>query len=76
MSTAEVEGALTEHPGVAEAAVVSRPHQVKGECLYCFVTLKGSTEFNHTLVGELKRLGKTRMHRLGGGFRKRVPPAF
>uniref|UniRef100_A0A8C4ISS6 acetate--CoA ligase n=1 Tax=Dicentrarchus labrax TaxID=13489 RepID=A0A8C4ISS6_DICLA len=56
MSTAEVEAALTEHPAVAEAAVVSRPHKVKGECLYCFVTLKNSREFNHTLVEELKRL--------------------
>uniref|UniRef100_A0A673BTN0 Acetyl-coenzyme A synthetase n=1 Tax=Sphaeramia orbicularis TaxID=375764 RepID=A0A673BTN0_9TELE len=55
MSTAEVEGALAEHPAVAEAAVVSRPHKVKGECLYCFVTLKDSKEFNHTLVEELKR---------------------
>ncbi|XP_028283036.1 acyl-CoA synthetase short chain family member 2 like [Parambassis ranga] len=55
MSTAEVEAALTEHPAVAEAAVVSRPHKVKGECLYCFVTLKDSREFNHTTVEELKR---------------------
>uniref|UniRef100_A0A8D0CQQ9 Acetyl-coenzyme A synthetase, cytoplasmic n=1 Tax=Sander lucioperca TaxID=283035 RepID=A0A8D0CQQ9_SANLU len=56
MSTAEVEAALTEHPAVAEAAVVSRPHKVKGECLYCFVSLKDSREFTHTLVEELKRL--------------------
>ncbi|XP_075877866.1 acyl-CoA synthetase short chain family member 2 like [Nelusetta ayraudi] len=55
MSTAEVEAALTEHPAVTEAAVVSRPHKVKGECLYCFVTLKNSHEFNHTLVDEIKR---------------------
>uniref|UniRef100_A0A7N6FMC5 Acetyl-coenzyme A synthetase n=1 Tax=Anabas testudineus TaxID=64144 RepID=A0A7N6FMC5_ANATE len=54
--TAEVEAALTEHPDVAESAVVSRPHKVKGECLYCFVTLKDSKEFTHTLVEELKRL--------------------
>ncbi|XP_005729106.1 acyl-CoA synthetase short chain family member 2 like isoform X2 [Pundamilia nyererei] len=57
MSTAEVEAALTEHAAVAEAAVVSRPHKVKGESLYCFVTLKDSREFSHTLVDELKRLG-------------------
>ncbi|KAK7878036.1 hypothetical protein WMY93_031317 [Mugilogobius chulae] len=56
LSTSEVEGALTEHPSVAEAAVVGRPHQVKGECLHCFVSLKGSTEFNHSLVQELKTL--------------------
>lgn len=58
MSTAEVEAALTEHPAVSEAAVVSRPHKVKGECLYCFVTLKASREFNHKLVEELRRLGE------------------
>uniref|UniRef100_A0A673ZKG3 acetate--CoA ligase n=2 Tax=Salmo trutta TaxID=8032 RepID=A0A673ZKG3_SALTR len=40
---------------VAEAAVVSRPHTVKGECLYCFVTLKDCREFNRSLVDELKR---------------------
>lgn len=55
MSTAEVEAALTEHPAVTEAAVVSRPHKVKGECLYCFVTLKNNHEFNYTLVDEIKR---------------------
>lgn len=56
LSTSEVEGALTEHPGVAEAAVVGRPHVVKGECLHCFVSLKGSTEFSYGLVQELKSL--------------------
>ncbi|KAK2868429.1 hypothetical protein Q7C36_000300 [Tachysurus vachellii] len=55
LSTAEVEAALSEHPAVAEAAVVSCPHTVKGECLYCFVTLKDSREFNCTLMEELKR---------------------
>ncbi|XP_016352542.1 acetyl-coenzyme A synthetase, cytoplasmic-like [Sinocyclocheilus anshuiensis] len=55
LSTAEVEAALTEHPSVAEAAVVSQPHAVKGECLYCFVTLKDHKEFNRTLMEELKR---------------------
>uniref|UniRef100_A0A671LBU6 Propionate--CoA ligase n=1 Tax=Sinocyclocheilus anshuiensis TaxID=1608454 RepID=A0A671LBU6_9TELE len=58
LSTAEVEAALTEHPSVAEAAVVSQPHAVKGECLYCFVTLKDHKEFNRTLMEELKRKGQ------------------
>lgn len=61
MSTAEVEAALTVHPAVAEAAAVSRPHELKGECLYCFVTLKNNREFSQTLAEELKKLGKTGM---------------
>ncbi|XP_032897202.1 acetyl-coenzyme A synthetase, cytoplasmic-like isoform X2 [Amblyraja radiata] len=54
LSTAEVESALIEHPAIAEAAVVSHPHHVKGECLYCFVTLRDGHEFTKTLVTELK----------------------
>lgn len=53
MSTAEVESCLTEHHAVSEAAVVSRPHPVKGECLYCFVTPNSSCEFTPKLVKEL-----------------------
>lgn len=40
LSTAEVESALIEHEAVSEAASVSHPHHIKGECIYCFVTLK------------------------------------
>lgn len=40
LSTAAVESALITHPDVAETAVVSTPHPIKGECLYCFITLK------------------------------------
>ncbi|KAF4801585.1 Acetyl-coenzyme A synthetase, cytoplasmic [Turdus rufiventris] len=55
LSTAEVESALVEHPAVAEAAVVSHPHPLKGECLYCFVTLREGHEFTKNLPDELKR---------------------
>uniref|UniRef100_A0A8C7DTC1 Acetyl-coenzyme A synthetase n=1 Tax=Oncorhynchus kisutch TaxID=8019 RepID=A0A8C7DTC1_ONCKI len=55
LSTAEVESALGEHAAVAEAAVVSRLHPVKGESLYCFVTLTDGVGFNHTLEAELKK---------------------
>ncbi|CAG07125.1 unnamed protein product, partial [Tetraodon nigroviridis] len=61
MSTAEVEAALTVHAAVAEAAVVSRPHKVKGECLYCFVTLKNNREFSQTLAEELRNLVRERI---------------
>ncbi|XP_034080890.1 acetyl-coenzyme A synthetase, cytoplasmic-like [Gymnodraco acuticeps] len=55
LSTAEVESALVEHEAVAEAAVVGRPHPVKGESLYCFVTLTDGLTFNRTLEADLKR---------------------
>lgn len=56
MSTAEVESALTEHPSIAEAAVVAKPHPVKGECLYCFITLNHSATYDEKLLSELKQL--------------------
>ena len=57
LSTAEVESALVEHSAVSEAAVVSHPHPVKGECLYCFVTLRDGHDFTNNLVNELKKQG-------------------
>uniref|UniRef100_A0A8C0UH94 Acetyl-coenzyme A synthetase n=1 Tax=Cyanistes caeruleus TaxID=156563 RepID=A0A8C0UH94_CYACU len=57
LSTAEVESALVEHAAVAEAAVVSHPHPLKGECLYCFVTLREGHEFTKNLTDELKKQG-------------------
>ena len=44
MGTAEVESALVSHPSVAEAAVVGFPHEIKGEGIYAFVTLKVGVE--------------------------------
>lgn len=61
MSTAEVEGVLTEHHHVAEAAVVSKPHPVKGECLYCFITPNAGSEFNDVLIAQLKKLVRERI---------------
>ena len=43
IGTAEVESAIVSFPGVAEAAVVGRPDDLKGQALVCFVTLKNST---------------------------------
>ncbi len=59
LSTAEVESALVEHEAVAEAAVVGRPHPVKGESLYCFVTLTDGITYNRTLEAELKKQGRS-----------------
>ncbi|XP_024998191.2 acetyl-coenzyme A synthetase, cytoplasmic isoform X1 [Gallus gallus] len=55
LSTAEVESALLGHGAVSEAAVVSHPHPLKGECLYCFVTLKDGHDFTKNLADELKK---------------------
>ncbi|XP_054029415.1 acetyl-coenzyme A synthetase, cytoplasmic isoform X2 [Dryobates pubescens] len=55
LSTAEVESALLEHTAVSEAAVVSHPHPLKGESLYCFVTLRDGHEFSKKLADELKK---------------------
>ncbi|KAJ8305858.1 hypothetical protein KUTeg_016403 [Tegillarca granosa] len=54
LSTAEIESALVEHAAVSEAAVVSHPHKIKGECTYCFVTLKEGFSFSKDLSVELK----------------------
>ncbi|GFR13181.1 acetyl-coenzyme A synthetase, cytoplasmic [Trichonephila clavata] len=54
LSTAAVESSLITHPDVAETAVVSTPHPVKGECLYCFITLKEGREFNENMGKQLK----------------------
>lgn len=61
MSTAEVEAVLTEHPRVSESAVVSRPHPVKGECLYCFITPNQNEPFDKQLIDELKHLVRERI---------------
>lgn len=57
LSTAEVESALVEHEAVAEAAVVGTPHPVKGESLYCFVTLADGISYTKTLEAELRKQG-------------------
>ncbi|XP_072552446.1 acetyl-coenzyme A synthetase, cytoplasmic isoform X2 [Salminus brasiliensis] len=55
LSTAEVESALVEHEAVAEAAVVGTPHPVKGESLYCFVTLADGMNYTTALEAELRK---------------------
>jgi len=53
MGTAEVESALVSHPKVAEAAVVGFPHEIKGQGIYAYVTLKTGEEYDNALKGEL-----------------------
>ncbi|XP_036143747.1 acetyl-coenzyme A synthetase isoform X2 [Monomorium pharaonis] len=61
MSTAEVESVLAEHSSVTEAAVVSKSHPVKGQCLYCFITPTTGTTFNEKLQSELKKKVRERI---------------
>jgi acetyl-CoA synthetase len=53
MGTAEVESALVAHPKVAEAAVVGFPHDIKGQGIYAYVTLKAGEEPSEELRKEL-----------------------
>jgi acetyl-CoA synthetase len=53
MGSAETESALVAHPKVAEAAVVACPHEIKGQGIYAYVTLKAGIEADDTLRKEL-----------------------
>ena len=55
LGTAEVESALVAHHDVAEAAVVGFPHDIKGQGIYAFVTLKVGAEPSDKLNTELKQ---------------------
>lgn len=59
IGTAEVESALVSHPAVAEAAVVGMPHEIKGQGIYAFVTVKAgqekSEELRKALVAHVRK---------------------
>ncbi|WP_353471889.1 acetate--CoA ligase [Salipiger sp. H15] len=59
MGTAEVESALVAHAKVAEAAVVGYPHAVKGQGIYCYVTLMNDVEPSEDLKKELRAWVRT-----------------
>jgi acetyl-CoA synthetase len=54
LGTAEIESALVSHPKVAEAAVVGYPHDIKGQGIYCYVTLMEGEEGSEALEKELR----------------------
>ena len=54
LGTAEIESAFVAHPKVAEAAVVGYPHDIKGNGLYCYVTLNSRERPSGELVRDLK----------------------
>jgi acetyl-CoA synthetase len=55
LGTAEVESALVGHKNVAEAAVVGYPHDIKGQGIYAYVTLKAGIQASESLNEELKK---------------------
>jgi len=59
LGTAEVESALVSHPKVSEAAVVGYPHDIKGQGIYCYVTLmageRGSDDLRRELVAHVRK---------------------
>ena len=59
MGTAEVESALVAHPKVAESAVVGYPHPIKGQGIYCYVTLMEGAEYTDELKTELRNWVRT-----------------
>ncbi|PSL21749.1 acetate--CoA ligase [Shimia abyssi] len=59
MGTAEVESALVAHASVAEAAVVGYPHDIKGQGIYCYVTLMNGVEPTDELRKELRTWVRT-----------------
>ena len=54
LGTAEVESALVQHDKVAEAAVVGRPHEIKGQAVVAFVTLKSDVTPSDEIEADLK----------------------
>jgi acetyl-CoA synthetase len=54
VSTMEVESALVDHPAVAEAAVIGRSHDIKGQAIAAFVTIKSGVDVRDTLKDEIK----------------------
>jgi acetyl-CoA synthetase len=62
LSTMEVESALVHHPAVAEAAVVGKPHEITGQAVCCFVTLKKG-DWDHEALG--KELRQWVAHEIG-----------
>ena len=77
IGTMEVESALVDHPSVAEAAVVGRPHEIKGQAVAAFVTLRKVRSGREMLVGRAEgaRRQEDRRDRQAGRHHLRRRPA-
>jgi acetyl-CoA synthetase len=56
LGTAPIEDAINEHPNVAESAIVGFPHDIKGNALYGYVTLKNSEESSDDLKAAINKI--------------------
>ena len=61
LGTAPIEDAINEHENVAESAIVSFPHEIKGNALYGFVTLKKSSNLHDKAKNEINKLISNRI---------------
>ena len=59
LGTAEIENAINEHDSVAESAVVGVPHDIKGQCIYAYVTLNTGEEPSENLQKEINQKVRT-----------------
>jgi acetyl-CoA synthetase len=59
MGTAEIESALVAHKSVCESAVVGYPHEIKGQGIYCYVTLQDGIDSSPELMKELRQWVRT-----------------
>ena len=64
LGTAEIESAFVSHKDVSEAAVVGYPHEIKGNGLYCYVSLKAGIEESDSLVNDLKKTIREKLGQL------------
>lgn len=61
ISTAEIESSLVAYPAVAEAAVVGCPHEIKGQSIYAYVTLRAGVPANDVLKAQLIKHVRTQI---------------
>jgi len=76
MGTAEIESALVLHEAVAEAAVVGFPHEIKGQGIYAFVTLKSGVDSSDGLENELSQFVRTQIGAIAKPDRIQFAPAL
>lgn len=65
IGTAEVESALVSHPAVAEAAVIGKPHEIKGQSIKAFVILKAGVQAGDRLNDDVRQHVRTELGSIG-----------